>query len=135
MSNSSEAGRGPIRPAMSSARGPLVLRLGLAAATAWLWVAGEARGESCDPAAYRGPVSLLIVQSGQKVQAFAASVKDAPILARDATTVVFGDGRVVTSDVEKASAHLNQLGWGGRRIDVVASFRARARRRPARAVG
>ena len=35
-----------------------------------------------------------------------------------------------TSDLAAASRHLNQLGWGARRIDVVASFRRRARRRP-----
>lgn len=100
----------------------------LLCAPLWLGAAPAARaaGEACDTS---GPVALLIVASPAKVREFAASVRDAAVLGSDATTVVFSDGRVVTSDVTAASRQLNRLGWAGRRIEVVASFRRRARRR------
>jgi hypothetical protein len=110
---------------MSSAS-PLVASL-LLSSPLWLAAAPAAlaAGEACDTS---GPVSLLIVATPAKVREFAASVRDAAVLGGDATTVVFSDGRVVTSDVTAASRHLNRLGWGGRPIDVVASFRRRTRR-------
>jgi hypothetical protein len=93
---------------------------------AWLLLSAAAgaepdRCESGPPA--RGPVSLIILQSGQSVHELAASVgRGARVLAKDAATIVFDDGRVITADVEGASAHLNRLGWGSRSIQVVASF-------------
>jgi hypothetical protein len=66
-------------------------------------------------------VSLVILQSGSKVQELAASVRDASVVRRDADTVIFDDGRVITSDVSAAGDHLNALGWGDRRIDVAVS--------------
>jgi hypothetical protein len=68
------------------------------------------------------PVSLVILQNGQKVRELAASVRDARVVRRDANTVVFDDGRVITADVSAAGDHLNALGWGDRRIDVAVSF-------------
>ena len=91
-------------------------------------------GEVCESPPSRGPVSHIILTSGRKVQELAASVKDARIVAKDANTVVFDDGRVITADVGGAGEHLNQLGWGARRIDVAVSFPAR-RARPRRARG
>ena len=91
-------------------------------------------GEVCESPPSRGPVSLIILTSGRKVHELAASVKDARIVAKDANTVVFDDGRVITADVDGAGEHLNQLGWGGRRIDVAVSFPAK-RARPRRARG
>ena len=73
-------------------------------------------------------VSLVILSSPKKVHELAASIRDAKILKRDAKTVIFSDGRVVTSDVTSASRHLNELGWGKRSINVMASFKARSRR-------
>ena len=93
-----------------------------------------AAGEVCESPPARGPVSLIILSSGRKVHELAASVKNARILAKDANTVVFDDGRVITADVDGAGEHLNQLGWGGRRIDVAVSFPAQ-RARPRRARG
>ena len=87
-------------------------------------------GESCDIASRKGPVSLLILPSNSRVRSYAATVKDSAIVSHSATTVVFGDGRVVTSDVTKASRHINDLGWGTRPISVVASFNKRMRRPP-----
>jgi len=74
-------------------------------------------------------VSLVILSSPKKVQQLAATIRDAQVLKRDAKTVIFSDGRVVTSDVGSASRHLNELGWGKRSINVMASFKARSRRR------
>jgi hypothetical protein len=70
----------------------------------------------------------VILSSPKKVQQLAASIRDARVLRRDAKTVIFSDGRVVTSDVTSASRHLNELGWGNRSINVMASFKARSRR-------
>lgn len=88
-------------------------------------------GEICvaPGAAPSGPVSLIILSSGHKVLEYARAQKGNVALA-DAKTVIFQDGRVITADVEAAGRHLNELGWGGRPINVVASFAApRARPR------
>lgn len=85
-------------------------------------------GEVCEVPA-NGPVALIILASGPKVHTYARKQKGA-VIRRDAKTVIFNDGRVITADIEAAGRHLNDLGWGGRRIDVVASFAApRARPR------
>ena len=99
------------------------------------WPAGPAgAGDVCDPAA-AGSVSLIILKTPEKVIELAKSVaKGVPVVARDATTIVFRDGRVITSDVEAVSRHLNRLGWGERRINVVAAF-AVGRKAPARRRG
>ena len=79
--------------------------------------------EVCDVPPATGPVSIIILQSSHKVHELAASTaRGASVVARDANTVVFSDGRVITSDVAAATGHLNRLGWGTRHIDVVASF-------------
>lgn len=98
----------------------LGLALALAASVAW-------SAETCAPS---GPVSLIILQSGQKVRELAASL-GGPVLRADSSTVIFADGRVITADVVAAERHLNEVGWGERRIEVLASFpkrRARPRR-------
>jgi hypothetical protein len=79
-------------------------------------------------------VSLLVLANDQKVQSFAATVKDTPIVSQEAGTVVFVDGRVITSDVSKASDRINALGWGSRHIQIVASFPV-SRRRTSRSFG
>ncbi len=86
---------------------------------------------SCEVVKQTGPLSLLILASGNKVHVLAATVRDSAVLRRDATTVVFGDGRIITSDVAAASTHINALGWGQRSISVVATV-AKPKRRPRR---
>ena len=88
-------------------------------------------GETCEVPS--GPVALIILTSGSKVLEYARTLKGTVAL-HDAKTVIFHDGRVITADVEAAGRHLNDLGWGARRIDVVASFPAQ-RARPRRARG
>jgi hypothetical protein len=76
-----------------------------------------------------GSVKLLILPNQQKVHAYAATLAHIPVVARDPSTVVFQDGRVVTADVDKAGGHLNKLGWASLRLEVVASFGIRPQRR------
>jgi hypothetical protein len=80
-----------------------------------------------------GPVALIILSSGPKVLEYARALKGTVVL-RDAKTVIFRDGRGITADAEAAGRHLNALGWGARRIEIVASFQGR-RARPRRARG
>jgi hypothetical protein len=80
--------------------------------------------ESCIPG---GPVSLMILQSSQKVRELALAL-NGTVLRQDTETVIFRDGRVLTADVEAAGRLINELGWANRRINVVASFPARRAR-------
>jgi hypothetical protein len=84
---------------------------------------GQAGG-MCDspPSRGGGAVSIVVLASSSKVHEFAATVRGTPVLRRDKETVVFADGRVVTSDVEAAGRHLNALGWGSRNVQIVASL-------------
>jgi len=104
---------------------PLVLALG-SFATAHA-------GQVCEVPSGSGPVSLIILASGSKVHAYARTLKGT-VARRDAETVIFHDGRVITADIEAAGRHLNDLGWGARGINVVASFPA-PRARPSRGWG
>jgi hypothetical protein len=76
-----------------------------------------------------GSVMLLILPTKKKVHDYAATLNHIPVVARDTTTVVFQDGRVVTADVGSAGEHLNNLGWASLELQVVASFGIRPRRR------
>ncbi len=96
------------------------------------FVAFDAGAQSCEAPPSTGPVSILILDSAQRVDAFVATVKDATIVARDRGTVIFADGRVVTADADVATRQLNQLGWGNRSIQVVASFAMRPTAAPRR---
>ena len=85
-----------------------------------------ARAQQCDGGA---PVSIIVLASPERVQQYAATLRGVRILRRDAQTVVFADGRVVTANLGAASAHLNAVGWATRRIEIVASFPKRSARR------
>ena len=87
--------------------------------------ASAGSGASCEVGGSGGSVSLYILTSPERVHAFAASVRNVPVVVLRPATVVFGDGRVVTSDVEAAGDLLNELGWGQRRIEIAASFGSR----------
>ena len=100
---------------------PLVLALGP--------FANAHAGETCEVPS-SGPVSLIILASGSKVHTYAGTLKGT-VVRKDAKTVIFLDGRVITADVAAAGRHLNAMGWGARSINVVASFPA-ARARPRR---
>jgi hypothetical protein len=94
-------------------------------------------GEVCDggAASGSGPVSLLILKSDAQVHELArALARGVPVVSRDAGTVVFRDGRVITADVGGVDRHLNALGWSQRNIEIVASF-GTTKARPRRARG
>jgi hypothetical protein len=83
----------------------------------------DARAQSCEvQAPASGPVSILILDSPRRVDEFAGSVQGVRVVAREAGTVIFEDGRVVTADADAASRQLNALGWGKRSIQIVAGF-------------
>ena len=84
-------------------------------------------GEACDAGGGPGSVSLILVASPTQVHEFARATRG-QILRKGSDTVVFTDGRVITSNASSASAHLNALGWADRRIEVAASFAPRRRR-------
>ncbi len=102
-------------------------------ACAIAWPAAGQEGQVCAerPAPQAaGPVELVILTTPAKVAALAASLPPHPILKQDASTIIYADGRVLTANVGRASAFLNELGWGARRIQIVASApRPRARPR------
>jgi hypothetical protein len=113
-----------------NARSSLLLILVAAGALAISFPAGARSPAICDPVDVQGGVSILVVATREKVKEFSASVRDARIVRRDAETVLFEDGRVVTSNVEALGGHLNALGWGQRSIAIVGSFSTRRARRP-----
>jgi hypothetical protein len=95
------------------------------------FVASEARAQSCESKpSTTGPVSILILDSPQRVEEFAKTVQGAKVAARDRGTVVFDDGRVVTADADAATRQLNGLGWGNRPIQLVASMPLRPKQPP-----
>ena len=64
---------------------------------------------------------MIVVRNAQEVASSAANWPDDPTVLREAETVIFSDGRIVTSDVEGTSSHLNELGWASRRIEFLAA--------------
>jgi hypothetical protein len=64
------------------------------------------------------PVFLVLVAKSQQVAKAAAGLSRATPLVSETDTVIFADGRAVTSDLESASRHLNALGWAKRRIEI-----------------
>jgi hypothetical protein len=91
----------------------------------------DARAQTCEAAPKKsGPVSILILDSPRRVEEFAKSVQGAKVAVRDRGTVIFDDGRVVTADTDAATRQLNELGWGNRPIQIVASLPLRPKPAP-----
>jgi hypothetical protein len=67
------------------------------------------------------PVTIVVVKSAKKVRSAAALWEATPVVARDSETVVFADGRIVTSRIEATGEHLKSLGWSHRDIEIVGS--------------
>jgi len=76
----------------------------------------------CEPGA--SPVMIVVVDSPEQVKAASALWKGTPILVEESHTVVFADGRVVTSRVEAAGDHVQALGWARRQIEIVGGLPA-----------
>jgi hypothetical protein len=111
------------RRARSVVRG-LLLAAPLAAASAPATGAPQ-----CNTGPAGGSVAIVVVASPARVQQYAATVNGVPVLRREADTVIFADGRVVTANVGAVDRHLNALGWADRRIEILASFSKRSPRR------
>ena len=94
-------------------RGCFALALSL---SLWLAPPALAAGGMCD--APSEPVLLVLVEKPQQVAGAAAGLSRAKALVSESDTIVFADGRVVTSDLASASRHLNTLGWAKRRIEI-----------------
>jgi hypothetical protein len=75
-----------------------------------------AAGGMCGPA--DDPVLVVLVASAQQVKSAAAGLSRTRPLVNAADTVIFADGRAVTSSLESMSAHLNALGWASRKIEI-----------------
>jgi len=76
----------------------------------------------CDPDS--SPVMIVVVESPGKVKSASALWKATPIVVEEADTVVFADGRIVTSRIEATGDHLQSLGWTHRQIEIVAGLPA-----------
>jgi len=70
------------------------------------------------------PVMIVVVESPRKVQSASALWKATPIVLQEAETVVFADGRIVTSRLEATGDHLQSLGWTHRQIEIVGGLSA-----------
>jgi len=64
------------------------------------------------------PVLVVLVDSPQQVKSAAAGISRTRALVNEADTVIFADGRAVTSSLTSVSAHLNALGWASRKIEI-----------------
>ena len=84
--------------------------------------AGSGQVGICDPGA--APVIIVVVPSPKKVESASELWKATPIVARDPETVVFADGRIVTSRLEATGDHLQTLGWTHRDIEIVGGLPA-----------
>jgi len=73
----------------------------------------------CEPG--EAPVTIVVVKSASKVRSAAALWESTPVVSQDAETVVFADGRIVTSRLEATGEHLESLGWAHRDIEIVGS--------------
>ena len=82
----------------------------LAPAAAW------ADGQMCGPPT--GPVLIVIVDSKARVPRAAAGLSSTRRLVETADTIIYADGRAVTSDLAAVSVHLNKLGWAKREIQI-----------------
>lgn len=98
----------------------------LAACALWLGAAAEAAeptGGMCGPALE--PVLLVLLGPGASVASAAEGLSSAQRLVSTPDTVVYADGRAVTSNLDAMSRHLNALGWSSRPIEIVGAGTSR----------
>jgi hypothetical protein len=95
-----------------------------------LGTTSAARAQSCSTKPVVQSVSLLLLDSARKVDEFAAVPRDTKMIVREPGIAIFEDGRVVASDANAATRHLNALGWAGKPLQVVASFPVRPKPPP-----
>ncbi len=88
----------------------------LLCATLWAAAANAQTGGMCGPP--DGPVLVVLVESSRQVKEKAGGISRTRVLVNEADTVIFADGRAVTSNLASVSQHLNALGWANRRIEI-----------------
>ena len=93
------------------------IAFGLICAALPAGAAAAQAGGMCGPPSE--PVLLVLVESPQQVRAAADGISRARPLVNEADTVIFADGRAVTSNLASVSTHLNALGWASRKIEIV----------------
>lgn len=76
----------------------------------------------CDPAS--SPVMIVVVESPRRVKSASALWKTTPVVVEKPGTVVFSDGRIVTSQLEATGPLLQSLGWTHRDIEIVGGLPA-----------
>jgi hypothetical protein len=67
---------------------------------------------------------IIVVESPRQVKSASAQWKTTPIVVEKPETVVFADGRIVTSRVEAMGDQLQSLGWTHRQIEIVGGLPA-----------
>ncbi len=70
-----------------------------------------------------GPVVVLVVEEHQRLKEMRAREPSTEVVSGDANTIVYGDGRILTTSLEGVGAHLEKLGWSDRQIEIEHSFR------------
>lgn len=81
---------------------------------------GSARAEETGGicSAPEAPVFIVLVGSAPQVAAAANGLSPTRVLVNTADTVIYSDGRAVTSNLASVSQHLNALGWASRPIEI-----------------
>jgi hypothetical protein len=92
------------------------MRLAFALALAATASASAAAPGMCDTET--GPVLVVIVDAPKQVAPTAAGLSATQKLVDTPDTVIFADGRAVTSNLAAVSTHLNELGWARRPIEI-----------------
>jgi hypothetical protein len=110
------------KPAQESGRATDVRRSPFSKAPEKRHARGSDQVGICEPGA--SPVMIVIVESPRKVQSASALWKATPIVVQKADTVVFSDGRIVTSQIEETGPLLQSLGWTHRQIEIVGGLPA-----------
>ena len=67
---------------------------------------------------------IVVVESPGRVKSASALWKGTPIVVEKPETVVFADGRIVTSRIEAMGDQLQALGWTHRKIEIVGGLPA-----------
>jgi hypothetical protein len=110
------------KPAQKTGRTVDVRRSPLSKAPEKRPAQGSGQVGICEPGA--SPVMIVVVESPRKVQSASARWKETPVVVQKADTVVFSDGRIVTSQVEETGPLLQSLGWTHRPIEIVGGLPA-----------
>ena len=106
------------------------MRSRIAALALVLLTASEAWSSGGMCSAPPTPVLLVIVESKARVPSAATGLSKTRRLVETADTVIYADGRAVTSDLAAISGHLNKLGWAERPIEIAGAAGAAGTRLP-----